>query len=46
MERAGVPVAPFKVADARNLLQIKEIVIDYMRNHGGAVIKYPYSAGG
>ena len=46
MERAGVPVAPFKVADAKNLLQIKEIVIDFMRNHGGAVIKYPYSAGG
>ncbi|UCD90363.1 MAG: hypothetical protein JSW04_02690 [Desulfobacterales bacterium] len=46
MERAGVPVAPFNVADAKNLLQIKEIVIDYMRNHGGAVIKYPYSAGG
>lgn len=46
MRRAGVPVAPFKVADAKNLQQIKSIVTQFMRNHGGAVFKYPYSAGG
>ena len=46
MKRAGVPVAPFEVADAKNLQQIKSIVIEFMRNHGGAVLKYPYSAGG
>ncbi|MCK5193874.1 MAG: hypothetical protein KAQ71_08695, partial [Desulfobulbaceae bacterium] len=46
MRRAGVPVAPFKVADAKNLQQIKRIVTKFMRNHGGAVLKYPYSAGG
>ncbi len=46
MRRAGVPVAPFKVADAKNLGQIKKIVIHFIRNHGGAVFKYPYSAGG
>ena len=46
MRRAGVPVAPFKVADARDLQQIKGIVTPYIRKHGGAVLKYPYSAGG
>ncbi len=46
MRRAGVPVAPFKVADAKNLEQIKRIVTKFMRHHGGAVFKYPYSAGG
>jgi phosphoribosylamine--glycine ligase len=46
MKRAGVPVAPFEVVDAKNLQQIKGIVIEFMRNHGGAVLKYPYSAGG
>ncbi|MFC1828400.1 hypothetical protein ACFL0O_02180 [Thermodesulfobacteriota bacterium] len=46
MRRAGVPVAPFKVADAKNLQQIKAIVTQYIRKHGGAVLKYPYSAGG
>ena len=46
MRRAGVPVAPFKVADAKNLQQIKGIVTKFMRHHGGAVFKYPYSAGG
>ncbi len=46
MERAGVPVAPFKVTDAKNLQQIKEIVTKFIRNNGGAVLKYPYSAAG
>ena len=46
MKRAGVPVAPFKVADAKNLQQIKRIVTKFMRKYGGAVLKYPYSAGG
>jgi len=46
MKRAGVPVAPFKVADAKNLEQIKGIVTEFMRIHGGAVFKFPYSAGG
>jgi phosphoribosylamine---glycine ligase len=46
MKRAGVPVAPFKVADAKDLQQIKRIVTHFIRIHGGAVFKYPYSAGG
>jgi phosphoribosylamine--glycine ligase len=46
MKRAGVPVAPFEVVDARDLLQIKRIVTHFIRIHGGAVFKYPYSAGG
>jgi len=46
MRRAGVPVAPFKVADAKNLQQVKGMVTEFIRKHGGAVLKYPYSAGG
>ena len=46
MKRAGVPVAPFKVANAKNLQQIKRIVTHFIRINGGAVFKYPYSAGG
>lgn len=46
MRRAGVPVAPFKVADAKDLQQIKRMVTMFIRKHGGAVFKYPYSAGG
>ena len=46
MQRAGVPVAPFKVADARDLQEVKSIVTPYMREHGGAGLKYRYSAGG
>jgi phosphoribosylamine--glycine ligase len=46
LERAGVPVAPFEVADAKSLQQVKEMVTIFIREHGGAVLKYPYSAGG
>ncbi|MEE8430913.1 MAG: hypothetical protein V3S16_06670 [Candidatus Desulfatibia sp.] len=46
MQRAGVPVAPFKVVDAKDLQQVKKEVTEFIRQHGGAVLKYPYSAGG
>jgi len=46
LKRAGVPVAPFEVVEARDLQQVKKIVTLFIREHGGAVFKYPYSAGG
>lgn len=46
MKRAGVPVAPFEVVNAKDLQGIKRFVTMFIRNHGGAVFKYPYSAGG
>lgn len=46
MKRAGVPVAPFKAVNAKDLQQVKRVIIQFIRNHGGAVLKYPYSAGG
>jgi phosphoribosylamine---glycine ligase len=46
MKSAGVPVAPFEVADARDLQQVKNRVTLFIRENGGAVLKYPYSAGG
>jgi len=46
MSRSGVPVAPFEITDAKDLQQIKKIVTEFVRKHGGAVLKYPYSAGG
>ncbi|WP_022667785.1 hypothetical protein [Desulfospira joergensenii] len=46
-ERAGIPVAhAWSVADARSFSQVSRIVLNYLHAHGGAVLKFPYSAGG
>jgi len=44
---AGIPVAPQWVAgDARDYGFVLETCLRYIHEHGGAVLKYPYSAGG
>ena len=44
---AGVPVADeWSVADARSYDEVLAVCLDYMHKHGGAVLKYPFSAGG
>jgi len=44
---AGIPVAArWSEVDARDYPAILSTCLDYIHNHGGAVLKYPYSAGG
>lgn len=44
---AGIPVAPAWVeADARDYRAVLGTCLEYLHNFGGAVLKYPYSAGG
>lgn len=44
---AGIPVAPAWVeADARDYPAVLATCLDYLHEYGGAVLKYPYSAGG
>lgn len=44
---AGIPVAPaWAAVDARDYPAVLEICLDMLHTHGGAVLKYPYSAGG
>jgi phosphoribosylamine--glycine ligase len=44
---AGVPVADaWDQVDAKNYAAVQETCLDYIDRFGGAVIKYPYSAGG
>jgi phosphoribosylamine--glycine ligase len=44
---AGIPVADeWTVVDARSYGEVLAVCLDYMHKHGGAVLKYPYSAGG
>ncbi len=45
--QAGVPVADeWTVADARNYKSVLSTCLKYIGKYGGAVLKYPYSAGG
>jgi phosphoribosylamine--glycine ligase len=43
---AGIPVAPWTTANARDYDQVLKVCLDYLHTHGGVVLKYPYSAGG
>ncbi len=46
-QRASIPVADaWARADARSFDDVSEIVLDYLHRFGGAVLKFPYSAGG
>ncbi|MFW5992617.1 MAG: hypothetical protein ACOCPO_00650 [Desulfohalobiaceae bacterium] len=45
--QAGVPVAPaWTEVDAKDYARICQICLEYIHEYGGAVLKYPYSAGG
>jgi phosphoribosylamine---glycine ligase len=44
---AGIPVAPeWREADARDYPGVLKTCLEYLHVFGGAVLKYPYSAGG
>jgi phosphoribosylamine--glycine ligase len=44
---AGIPVAPeWYEVDARDYKSVLQICLELMDGYGGAVLKYPYSAGG
>ncbi len=44
---AGLPVAPeWEEVDARHYRAVLAVCLTYLHRHGGAVLKYPYSAGG
>ena len=46
-KETGIPVADqWAVADARSFSDVSRIVLEYLHTHGGAVLKFPYSAGG
>jgi len=46
-DQAGIPVADeWAVVDARSFQQVLGTCLEYLHAHGGAVLKYPYSAGG
>jgi len=46
-ERGGIPVADsWAEVDARSFSEVRRICLDYLHSYGGAVLKYPYSAGG
>ena len=46
-EHAGIPVADaWEVVDARDEQAVLATVLDFLHRFGGAVLKYPYSAGG
>lgn len=43
----GIPVADeWTVVDARSFSEVSGMVLEYLHTHGGAVLKFPYSAGG
>ena len=45
--QAGIPVAAqWSEVDARDYPAVLTTCLDYIHNYGGAVLKYPYSAGG
>jgi phosphoribosylamine--glycine ligase len=44
---AGIPVADeWSAVDAKDYQAILPVCLDYIHKYGGAVLKYPYSAGG
>jgi phosphoribosylamine--glycine ligase len=44
---AGIPVAPeWAEVDAKDYPAVRGVCLDYLHAFGGAVLKYPYSAGG
>ncbi len=44
---AGIPVAPaWTQVDAKNYADVLDTCLQYIHGFGGAVLKYPYSAGG
>jgi len=46
-QEAGIPVAAaWEAVDARDYQNILRTCLNYIQNYGGAVLKYPYSAGG
>ncbi|UCE56495.1 MAG: hypothetical protein JSV31_13925 [Desulfobacterales bacterium] len=46
-QEAGIPVAAsWSMADAQDYQSILATSLDYIQEYGGAVLKYPYSAGG
>ncbi len=46
-EQSGIPVADaWETADARDDKAVLSIALDFLHRFGGAVLKYPYSAGG
>ncbi len=46
-QTAGIPVADrWCEVDAKSYKQVLTSCLDYLDSHGGAVLKYPYSAGG
>ena len=46
-ENAGIPVAPaWAEVEARDYLAVLGTCLDYLHEFGGAVLKFPYSAGG
>ncbi|MBI4644990.1 MAG: hypothetical protein HY790_09690 [Deltaproteobacteria bacterium] len=46
-KNAGIPVAPaWAEVDARDYRAVLGVCLDYLHEYGGAVLKFPYSAGG
>lgn len=46
-DQANIPVADaWTKVDARDFKQVCEVCLEYIHRFGGAVLKYPYSAGG
>jgi phosphoribosylamine--glycine ligase len=46
-DAAGIPVAPaWTEVEARNYAAVRSTCLAYIHGFGGAVLKYPYSAGG
>ncbi len=46
-QEAGIPVAPaWSEVEARDYPAVLKVCLDYLHEFGGAVLKFPYSAGG
>ncbi|MCG8688197.1 MAG: hypothetical protein MI892_25200 [Desulfobacterales bacterium] len=45
--KTGIPVADeWTVVDAKSFPEVSRMVLEYIHTYGGAVLKFPYSAGG